>query len=143
MTPDDAMRRIDTLLSHVWMVRSFLKHSDEAVEDEELQEIHRALYDFHLAVGAAWQAQDAAAYLKMANKKFAKLRQASEDFRRIQPEVSSHTNFQMAVVSLATAVQEIGEVLNRGGSGLGARDSGKDSGMQNSEQGLAEETDAN
>ena len=26
MNAEDAMRRIDTLLSHVWMVRAFLKH---------------------------------------------------------------------------------------------------------------------
>ena len=107
------MRRIDTLLSHVWMVRAFLKHSDEAIEDEELQEIHRALYDYHLAVGAVWREQDAAAYLKLAHKKFAKLRAASDKFAEIQPEVSTHTNFQMAAQSLTAAVREIGEVLER------------------------------
>ena len=113
MSPDEAMRRIDTLLSHVWMVRAFLKHSDEAADDEELQEIHRALYDVHLAVGAAWKEGDAAAYLKLARKKFARLREAAEEFKRIQPEVSSHTNFQMAAVSLSAAAAEIGEVLER------------------------------
>lgn len=111
MTPEQAMRRIDALLTHVWMVRTFLKHSEEGAEDEEIQEVYRALYDYHLAVGAAWQRQDAAEYLHLARKKLAKLRSAAEQFARVQPEVSTHTNFQMAVVSLATAVADIGRVL--------------------------------
>lgn len=111
MKPDEAMRRIDALLAHVWMVRAFLKHSDEAADDEELAEVHRALYDYHLAVGAAWRDSDAAEYLKLAGKKFSKLRAAAETFARIQPEVSAHTNFQMAVASLNSAVAEIGQIL--------------------------------
>jgi cob(I)alamin adenosyltransferase len=111
MTPIDRMRRIDALLSHVWMVRAFLKHCDEAVDDEELQEVHRDLYDYMLALGQSWKDQDAAAYLKQAHKKFRKLRDATERFREIQPEVSSHTNFQMAAQSLAAAVDEIGVLL--------------------------------
>ena len=101
------------------MVRAFVKHSDEAAEDEELAEIHRVLYDYQLAVGAAWREQNAADYLRLAGKKFAKLRAASETFARIQPEVSTHTNFQMAVASLSAAVSEIGAILDqvKGSSG--------------------------
>ena len=113
MTPEDRMRRIDALLSHVWMVRAFLKHSDEAAGDEELQEIHRDLYDYMLALGPSWKAQDAAAYLKQAQKKFRRLRDAAERFREIQPEVSTHTNFQMAAQSLAAAVDEIAELVKK------------------------------
>lgn len=112
MTPDETMRRIDTELSHVWMVRAFLKHSDEAAEDEELAEVHRTLYDCMLALGSAWQKQDAAEYLKLARKKYNKLHRASEAFATMQPEVSTHTNFQMAVTSLRAAVAKIGELLN-------------------------------
>lgn len=111
MTPEEKMRRIDTLLAHVWMVRAFLKHSEEAEEDEELQEIHRELYDYMLALGAAWKEQDAAAYLKQAHKKYSKLKKAAEKFLEIQPEVSAHTNFQMAAVSLRAAVEEIGTLV--------------------------------
>jgi hypothetical protein len=111
MTPADRMQRLDTLLSHVWMVRAFLKHSDEAQEDDELAGVHRELYDYMLALGAPLKAGDAAEYLKLAKKKFSKLRQATELFREIQPEVSSHTNFQMAAQSLSAAVTEIGELL--------------------------------
>jgi hypothetical protein len=113
MKPDAAMRRIDSLLAHVWMVRQFLKHSDDVVDDDQVQAVQRTLYDYQLAVGAAWKDQNAESYLKMARKKFAKLRQASAEFTRIQPEVSAHTNFQMAAASLATAVAEIGEILDK------------------------------
>jgi hypothetical protein len=113
MNPDEAMRRIETQLAHVWMVRAFLKHCDEAAEDEELQAVHRALYDYQLAVGAAWREQNSIEYLHLAGKKFSKLRQASEEFARIQPEISTHTNFQMAVASLTAAVAEIGQILDR------------------------------
>lgn len=112
MSPTDAMRRIDTLLAHVWMVRTFLKHSPEAEDDEELREVVRVLYDYNLAVGPAWKEQNAEEYLKLAKKKFSKLRQAAADFAAMQPEVSSHTNFQMAAVSLTAAVNEIGQMLD-------------------------------
>ena len=107
------MRRIETQLAHVWMVRAFVKHSDEALEDEELADVQRALYDYQLALGAAWREQNAEAYLKAAQKKFAKLRAAAETFARIQPEVSTHTNFQMAVASLSEAVEQIALILER------------------------------
>ena len=42
------VEEIDKLLSHVWMVRTFLKHSEEAEEDDELREVHRTLYDLSL-----------------------------------------------------------------------------------------------
>ena len=108
---DQAMRRIDTLLSHVWMVRTFLKHSEEAEEDDELCEVHRVLYDCMHALGASSAAGDAGAYLKQVRKKLAKLRQAAELFEEIQPEISTHTNFQMARQSLSAAIAEVAVVL--------------------------------
>jgi cob(I)alamin adenosyltransferase len=111
MSPDDRMTRIDELLSHVWMVRTFLKHSEEAEEIDELREVHRELYDYMLAVGEPWKNQDAEAYLKLAYKKFARLKRITERFVAEQPDISAHTNFQMAARSLAVAVREIGELL--------------------------------
>jgi len=111
MTADEAMHRIDALLSHVWMVRTFVKHSEEAEEDEELIEIVRVLYDYSLALGPAWNAKDAAEYLKLAHKKLAKLRQATTDFAELQQQVSTHTSFKLAVTAIETAVKEIGEIL--------------------------------
>jgi len=111
MTPDEAMHRIDALLSHVWMARTFLKHSEEAEEDDELKAVVRDLYDYCLSLGTAWNAKDSADYLKQAKKKLSKLRAAVEEFARIQPEISPHTNFVMTLTSLRTAVGEIGEIL--------------------------------
>jgi hypothetical protein len=111
MDPQQRMHQIDRLFSHVWMVRAFLKHSDEAVEDEELQEVHRTLYDVMLSLGAPLHSEDAEGYLRQARKKLGKLRRAAVLFREIQPEVSQHTNFEMAVRSLTLAVEEIERLL--------------------------------
>ena len=111
MSPDDAMRRIDALVSHVWVVRTFVKHSEEAEDDDELMEVVRVLYDFCLSLGPAWNAQDPDEYLKLARKKFSGLRDASARFAELQPQVSDHTNFKMAVRSLATAIDDIGQAL--------------------------------
>ncbi len=111
MDRHETMQAIDTLLSHVWMVRAFLKHCEEAEEDEELRDVHRALYDYMLALGSPLKTGDAEAYLKMAKKKYSKLRKATELFQEIQPEVSAHTNFQMAAHSLSTAVKQVGDLL--------------------------------
>jgi hypothetical protein len=111
MSPTEVMQRVDALLTHVWMVRTFLKHSEEAAEDEELAEVHRELYDYMLALGAPWQAGDADEYLKLARKKLGKLRRITAQFQELQPEISTHMNFQMAARSLEAAVQEIGRLL--------------------------------
>lgn len=111
MTDRQKMERIDALFAHVWMVRTFLKHSDEAEEDDALRAIHRGLYDVMLSLGDAWSRRDAAAYLKQARKKLPRLRTTAAQFVEIQPEVSGHTNFRMAAVSLETAVSEIEALL--------------------------------
>jgi len=111
MTPDEAMQCVDKLLSHVWMVRTFLKHCEEVDDDDDLQDVHRGLFDYMLALGGPLKAGDAEAYLKQARKKLSRLRKATELFLEIQSEISSHTNFKMAAQSLQFAVQEIAGVL--------------------------------
>jgi len=111
MSSREVMLRADTLFAHVWMVRTFLKHSDEAAEDDELASVHRELYDCMLALGPSVQADDPDAYLKQARKKLGRLRRATELFLKIQPEISTHTNFQMAARSLTAAVAEIEQAL--------------------------------
>jgi hypothetical protein len=115
LSPAEIMRQVDGQLSHVWMVRTFLKHSEEAEDDEELCEVHRTLYDYALALGAPLETGDAETYLKLARKKLSKLRKATELFLEIQPEVSTHTNFQMAATSLRLAVDEISRILEAAG----------------------------
>ena len=48
MEINERVQAIDDVLSHVWMVRTFLKHSEEAEEDDELRDVHRELYDLSL-----------------------------------------------------------------------------------------------
>lgn len=122
MSPIDLMHAIDTQLAHVWMVRAFLKHSEEAKEDDEVAEVHRELYDYMLALGAPLKEGNAEEYLKVARKKFGKLKRAAELFEKIQPEVSGHTNFLMAVGSLRAAVGEIERLLTMGVATEGLRD---------------------
>ena len=105
--PMDSVRRIDEQLTHVWMVRTFLKHCDEAEDDEDLREVVRDLYDFILAVGPVDEVSDPAVYMKMAKKKRRRLVAATELYEQIQPEVSGHTNFVMAARSLRAAVDQI------------------------------------
>ena len=105
------MNEVDGWLSHVWMVRAFLKHSDEAADDEELADVHRGLYDFMLALGPSLDSGDAVRYLRIARKKIGKLKKATASFREIQPEVSGHMNFRMAAKSLTLAVQRVDELL--------------------------------
>lgn len=107
----EQVRDIDTEVTHVWMVRTFLKHADEAEDDEDLRAIVRDLYDFILAVGPLDEVEDPAVYLKMAKKKASKLRRATELYEEIQAEVSGHTNFVMAARSLRTAVDRILAVI--------------------------------
>ena len=107
------MHEIDAELSHVWMVRTFLKHSEEAEEDHELREVHRGLYDYMLALGGSLKDADSERYLRQAKKKFAKLRRTTETFLATQPEISEHTNFQMAATSLKLSVDRIGRLLDQ------------------------------
>jgi hypothetical protein len=107
----ETMRRIDAQLTHVWVVRTFLKHSEEAEEDEEVYEVVRVLYDYCLALGPPLNAGDADEYLKIASKKLAKLKQAAAHLAEILPRVSTHTNFKMALASLMTAIEEIARLL--------------------------------
>jgi cob(I)alamin adenosyltransferase len=109
----ERVRAIDTQITHVWMIRTFLKHADESQDDEDLRDIVRDLYDFILAVGPVDENTDTTLYLKMAKKKWSKLRKATELYEEIQPEVSGHTNFAMAARSLRTAVDQIGSILTR------------------------------
>ncbi len=111
MKPTEKMVEIDDLLTHVWMVRTFLKHSEEAEEDEDLQKVHRILYDYMHALGVFWDQRDAEGYLEQASRKWHRLRNAKDEFINLQPEISTHMNFQMARRSLQTAVDRIGRIL--------------------------------
>jgi hypothetical protein len=111
MTPAEAVERLNVLLAHLWMVRTFLKHADEVMEDEQLVGIPRLLYDSIRAVEPAFLAGDHATYLRRLKGKLPKLRKGAEQFAREYKRVSAHTNFEMASLSLSGAVRQMEEVF--------------------------------
>ena len=111
MTPAEAVDRLNVLLAHLWMVRTYLKHADEVMEDEQLVEIPRLLYDSIRAVEPAFLAGDHATYLRRLKGKLPKLKRGAELFAREYKRVSAHTNFEMASISLSGAVRQMEEVF--------------------------------
>ena len=111
MTPDQAVERLNVVLAHAWMVRTFLKHADEIQDDEEFLEVPRMIFDYVRAVEPAAQAGDAKEFLHRAKGKLSKLRRVAEFFAANHKKASDHTNFQMAAASLTGCVRQIEEIL--------------------------------
>ena len=112
LTMEQAMERIDALLSHAWMIRNFLKHADEIQEDAEMLEVHRMIFDYSRALEPSLQRGDAAEYVRRARGKLSKLKKQAEYFAREYRRVSDHTNWQMAARSLSVVVADIEATLN-------------------------------
>ncbi len=112
MTPEQAVERLDVVLAHAWMIRTFLKHAEEIQEDEELLEVPRTIFDYCRAVEPARQRGDNTEYLHRIRSKLSKLRRASDLFAAQHKRVSDHTNYQMAAVSLTGCVRAIEEILS-------------------------------
>jgi hypothetical protein len=102
---------LESRFAHVWMVRTFIRHSDEAEEDDDLQRVQRTLYDVMHALGGHSDVGDAAGYIRQARKKLRRLREATSLLSEIQPQISTHTNYRMAVRSLRFAAAEIERLL--------------------------------
>jgi hypothetical protein len=66
-------------MSHAWMVRTFIKHSDEVEDFPELMGIVRCVFDTSLALET--RLADPPGYLKMLSKKIGKLRSATAQFK--------------------------------------------------------------
>ena len=111
-TGAEAMDRINVIVSHTWMVRTFLKHAPEFEDDVELLRIPRTIFDFARAVETRYSKRDPEGYLKMVRKKIGKLRAAAEQLAAEQPQISAHTNFQQASLSLTGCVNQIQETLD-------------------------------
>ena len=105
------MERINLLTSHAWMVRQFLKHAEEVQDNEEMLEVHRMIYDYLRAIEPSYQRKDAAEYLRRAKGKLPKLRKVAEFFAANYQRASTHTNFEMAAISLSFVTEQIEEVL--------------------------------
>ncbi len=111
MSPEGAMERLNIVLAHAWMVRNFLKHAEEVQDDEEMLEVHRMIFDFIRAVEPSYQRKDAKEYLHRLRGKLPKLRRQAEFFATEYRRVSTHTNFEMAALSLIGCVRTIDEIL--------------------------------
>jgi hypothetical protein len=112
MPPDEqAVERLNVILAHLWMVRTFLKHAPEIEEDEQLLDVPRTLFDTIRAVEPARERGDWAEYLRRLHGKLPKIRRAAELLQREHKRVSDHTNFQMAAASLAGAVKQMEEIF--------------------------------
>jgi hypothetical protein len=111
MTQEEAVARLDVILAHIWMVRTFLKHADEIQDDEELLDVPRTLFDSIRAVEPAHERGDLVEYLRRLQGKLPKIRRVAELFQREHKRVSDHTNFQMAAASLTGCVKEMEDIF--------------------------------
>ncbi len=111
MSPEDAVQRLNMVLAHAWMVRTFLKHADEVQENEEMLDVPRTLYDSIRAVEPAFQRGDTADFLRRLKGKLPKIRKAAEYFNAHFKEFSPHTNFEMAALSLLGIVKQMEDIF--------------------------------
>ena len=111
MSPDEAVTRLNVVLAHAWMIRTFLKHADEIQESEEMLDVPRTLYDSVRAVEPAHQRGDFVDYLRRFKGKVPKIRRAAEYFNAHFKEFSPHTNFEMAALSLLGVVRHLEEIF--------------------------------
>ena len=109
MLPADAVTRCQHIMAHAWMVRTFVKHSPEVEDFPELMTMVRSVFDTARALET--RIDDPPGYLHMLRKKIGKLRAAAAEFRLNAPRASTHMNFQQAVISLDTCVQDLEAVL--------------------------------
>lgn len=107
-TKQEVVARSQILLSHAWMVRTFVKHSDEMDDFPELMNLTRAVFDTSRALET--RVDDPDAYLKMLQK-ISKLRKATDQFAIDAPNASLHTNFEQAVISMQACTKELEELL--------------------------------
>ena len=111
MTPEEAVQRLNTILAHAWMVRTFLKHADEIQENAAMLDVPRTLYDGIRAVEPAFARGDVSDYLRRLKGKLGKFRRAAYYFRDHFRAFSPHTNFEMASLSLLGIVQAMEDVF--------------------------------
>lgn len=97
--------RSQKVMAHGWMIRTFIKHSDEVEDYPELNEMARTIFDVFRAVET--QVEDPQSYFRTVRKKLGKLSAAAEQFEKDSWHASTHTNFQQAAI----AAKFLGEQL--------------------------------
>lgn len=108
-TLQQLVQRCQTVMSHAWMVRTFVKHSEEAEEFPELMGLARAVFDTSRALET--RVNEPPAYFRMLRKKLGKLHRAAAQFRDDARRASTHMNFQQAVLSIEACVEELQQLL--------------------------------
>ena len=100
------------IMAHAWMVRTFVKHSEEVEDFPELMGIVRSVFDTSRALET--RLDDPPGYLKMLRKKIGKMKVAARQFEQDAPAASTHTNFQQAVISMNFCLVQLDLLLDRG-----------------------------
>jgi hypothetical protein len=119
LSPQDIIARCEQVMAHAWMVRTFIKHSEETEEFPELMNMARMVFDVSRALET--RLDDPAGYLRMLRKKIGKLGRAADAFRIEAPEASGHMNFRQAVISMDACVAQLRELLASGEEALARR----------------------
>ena len=116
VTTEDRLSEIvdecQDVMAHAWMVRTFVKHSEEVEDFPELMGVVRAVFDTSRALET--RLQDPAGNIKMLGKKIGRMRRATEQFRGDAPLASTHTNFVQAVRSIDLCVTRLEQLLVAG-----------------------------
>jgi len=102
------VERSQKVMAHAWMIRTFVKHSDEVDDFPELNEMARTIFDVFRAVET--QVNDPASYFKVVRKKIGKLKSAAEQFAKDAWHASTHTNFQQAVIAARFLCEQLSEI---------------------------------
>lgn len=106
----ERVQRCQKLLAHAWMVRTFIKHSDEVEDFPELMEMARAVFDLCRALEN--KVDEPQEYLRILRKKLSKFRTAVQQFAHDAPLASTHMNFQQAVISIAAVHEELARLAS-------------------------------
>ena len=103
--------RSQKIMAHAWMIRTFIKHSDEVEDFPELNEMARTIFDAFRAVET--QVDDPVSYFRTIRKKIGKLKSAAEQFEKDAWHASTHTNFQQAAIAAKFLGEQLGEILEQ------------------------------
>ncbi|MEO1995708.1 MAG: amidohydrolase [Planctomycetaceae bacterium] len=109
MSSKQIVARCQQILAHAWMVRTFIKHSEEVDDFPELMHLARTIFDMSRALET--RVGDPPAYVHMLRKKIARLKSAAARFREDSVEASTHTNFRQAVISIDSCVEQLSDIL--------------------------------
>jgi hypothetical protein len=107
-----AKRLIDecqTTMAHAWMIRAFLRHSDEAEDSPEMFDFGRSVFDLCRALEPFLE--DPALFFKTLRKKIRAFEVAVEKFAVDAPKLSYHTNYLQAVESAKGCVANLNRIM--------------------------------